>query len=135
MLHHLSEEELERLLANGLKPAEQDRIGRHLQAGCGLCSRRLVEHAPDRFLQKAAERGSRKANRIHSFRDQILAVALDQDGRWKTDEQALARSLDILRAKPEAYDALTFRQVQDLQGQTLVKALLQRSFELCHRSP
>jgi tetratricopeptide (TPR) repeat protein len=130
MRPHLTEEELERFLANSLKPAEQDRIGRHLQAGCGLCSRRLVEHAPDRFLQQAAEKGSRKASGIRSFRDQILAVAHDQNDRWETDEQALARSLDILRAKPQAYDAPTFRQVQDLQGQTLVKALLQRSFEL-----
>jgi tetratricopeptide (TPR) repeat protein len=133
-MSHLSENEVERLLAARLGPAERERVVRHLSAGCGLCSRRLVEQAPDRLLQEAADGRRRKAG-PDSLRDHTLAIALKQEARWRTDEKKLARSLEILRASPRGYDDLSFRQVQALHGQPLVEALLQRSFELRYRDP
>ena len=59
-MRHLTEEEIEKLLANRLQPADQKRIVRHLLAGCGLCSRKLVEGAPGLMLEKAAEDRHRK---------------------------------------------------------------------------
>jgi tetratricopeptide (TPR) repeat protein len=132
-MSHLSEDEVERFLAARLGPAEQKRVVRHLLAGCGLCSRKLVEQAPERLLEQAA-RQYRKAAQ-DSPRERTLAAALEQDARWRLDEKKLARSLELLRGSPGGYDGLTFRQVRSLHGVPLIEALLERSFELRYSDP
>jgi tetratricopeptide (TPR) repeat protein len=133
-MSHLSEKEVERLLAARLGPAEQERVVRHLRAGCGLCSRKLVQQAPDRLLQEVADGRPRRVG-PDSIRDHTLAAALKQEARWRTDEKKLAHSLEILRATPRGYDGFTLRQVQALHGPPLVEALLERSHEIRFRDP
>ncbi len=131
---HPSEDQLERFLADRLAPAGQERVARHLLAGCGVCSRKLIAQAPDPMLDRAGE-NRRQKNARDFLRDRVLKVALEQESRWRTDEKKLARSLVLLRESPRGYDGLTFRQVQALHGPPLVEALLQRSFELRYRDP
>jgi tetratricopeptide (TPR) repeat protein len=126
---HLSEDEIDRFLAGRLEPAGRERMLRHLTAGCGACSRRLVEQAPGRLLDEAAESRRGRASR-DPLRDRAIAAALEQDARWRPDEKKLDRSLELLRAHPQGYDGLTFRQVRALHGRPLVEALLQRSWEV-----
>lgn len=62
--------------------------------------------------------------------DPRRAARLRQEARRQAEEKKLAQSLELLRTSPQGYDGLTLRQVQSLRGETLVKALLQRGFEL-----
>ena len=132
-MSHLSEDEVERFLAARLGPAEQKRVIRHLLAGCGVCSRKLVEQAPERLLEQAGGQDRKAAQ--DSPRERTLAAALEQDARWRLDEKKLARSLELLRGSPGGYDSLTSRQVRSLHGVPLVEALLERSFELRYSDP
>jgi hypothetical protein len=132
-MSHLSEDEVERFLAARLGLAEQKKVARHLLAGCGVCSRKLVEQAPERLLEQAA--GQYRKTAQGSPHQRVLAAALEQDARWRLDEKKLARSLELLRGSPGVYDGLTFRQVRGLHGPPLVEALMQRSFELRFRAP
>ncbi|MFL6237653.1 MAG: hypothetical protein ACJ76N_31335 [Thermoanaerobaculia bacterium] len=134
MANHLSEEEIGRFLDARLDTADQQRVIRHLLGGCGTCSRRLVEHAPDRLLDQAAEGRSGRAGR-RSARTHAAAAALRREDRLRTGEARLARSLELLRASPQGYDGLSSRQVQALYGPPLVEALLQRGFELRYTQP
>ncbi len=133
-MSHLSEDEVERFLASRLVPAAQKTVVRHLRAGCGVCSRRLVGQAPDRLLQEVADGRPRRVG-PDSIRDHTLAASLKQEARWRTDEKKLARSLELLRESPQGYDGFTLRQVRALHGPSLIEALLQRSFELRFRDP
>jgi tetratricopeptide (TPR) repeat protein len=132
---HLSESEIERFLAARLEPADQQRVVRHLLAGCGVCNRKLVAQTPDRLLAQAEDdgwggRGSRGRLRAHA-----VAAALRQEARLRTGEERLARSLELLHAGPAGYDDLSFRQVRTLYGRPLVDALLQRVHELRYSDP
>jgi tetratricopeptide (TPR) repeat protein len=131
---HLRDDEIERFLAARLEPAGQRSVVRHLLAGCGVCSRRLIAGAPARLLDEAGEGGRRRAARS-PLRERAVAAALRQEERWRTDEKELARSLELLRESPQGYDGLTARQVQSLQGRPLVEALLERSRELRYQDP
>lgn len=130
---HLTAEEIAKLLANRLQPADQRRIVRHLLAGCGLCSRKLVAGAPGLLLEKAAEDRRRKKALPSSPRERALSAALEQEARGRTDERKRTRILELLRVSPGGYDGLTLRQMQGLHGPPLVEALVQRSFELRFR--
>jgi tetratricopeptide (TPR) repeat protein len=126
---HLSEEEIGRFLDARLDTADQQRVVRHLMAGCGTCSRRLVEQAPGSLLDQAAEARPGRAER-RSARTRAAAAALRREDRVRMSEARLARSLELLRASPQGYDGLSSRQVQALYGPPLVEALLQCGFEL-----
>jgi hypothetical protein len=135
-LSHLSENEIERFLNARATPVEWRRVSRHLLAGCGVCSRKLIEWAPDRVLDEAAESRSRRGRRSPSpLRDRAVAAALEQDAHWRPDQKKLDRSLALLGADPQGYDGLTFRQVRSLHGQPLIEALLWRSWELRFHDP
>ncbi len=107
---------------------------RHLLAGCGVCSRKLVERAPDRLLDEAEENRRGRASR-DPLRTRTIATALEQEARWRTDERKLASSLELLGRSPQSYDGATLRQIRGLDGPSLVEALLRRSFEMRHRDP
>jgi tetratricopeptide (TPR) repeat protein len=132
-MSHLSDGDVERFLAGRLGPADQQRVVRHLLSGCVPCSRKLVRQAPDGLLGRAFE--SRRRPDPRDALDRALDAALGQDARWRIEERKLARSLEILDGSPGSYDALPFRQVQDLHGPALVEALLRRSFALRYRDP
>lgn len=134
MLSHPSEEEIGRFLSSRLDPAGQQRVVRHLLAGCGICSRKLVEHAPEPWLDRAAEGRRRKAAQ-DSPRDRTLVAALRQEARWRTGERKLAHSLERLGQSLRSDENLTPRQVRVLHGPPLVEDLLRRSFEARHRDP
>ncbi|PYQ65318.1 MAG: hypothetical protein DMF53_05740 [Acidobacteria bacterium] len=134
MLSHPSEDEIGRFLASRLEPAGERRVARHILGGCGVCSRELVDQAPERLLDQADERRRRKAA-FTSERDRALAAALRQEARWKPDERKLARTLELLQASPRGYDGLTPGQVRSLQGSSLAEALLLRSAELRFSDP
>src|SRR3954469_164566 len=127
-MRHLTEKEIEKLLANRLQPADQKKIVRHLLAGCVFCSRKLIEGAPGLLLERAADGRHRPAPGSPSER--ALAVAVEREARWRMEEEKLNRSLELLRGSPPAYDAPTLRRLRGLRGTELVKALLQHSFEL-----
>src|SRR5258705_13881798 len=107
---HLSESEIERLLAARLQPADQQRVVRHLLSGCGVCSRKLIEQTPERLLDGP-------------LRSRAVLAALRQEARSRTGEERLARSLELLRGTPRGYDDLSFQQVRALHGRPLVEAL------------
>jgi tetratricopeptide (TPR) repeat protein len=129
---HLSDDEIEQLLAARLEPARQQSVVQHLLAGCGLCSRRLIERTPDRLLDETSER--RPQTSRHPLRHHAIAMARRQEARWRTEEGALDRSLELLRARPQD-DGLIFRQSQPLHGKSLVEALLQQSWDARFRDP
>ncbi|HEY4561590.1 MAG TPA: hypothetical protein VIJ36_01345 [Thermoanaerobaculia bacterium] len=131
---HLREEEIERFLADRSAPWEHQRVVRHLLAGCGVCSRKLVDWAPDRLLDEAQESHRGRTSR-DPLRSHAVAAALEQDSRWRLDDKKLEQSLEVLRTHPEGYDGLTFRQIQALHGRPLVEALLQRSWEIRFGDP
>ncbi len=131
---HLSDDEIDQFLAGRLEAEGRKRVLRHLTAGCGMCSRKLVEQTPERLLDEAAESRRGRASR-DPLRDRTVAVATERDMLWRPDDKKLERSLELLAAHPRGYDALTFRQVQTLHGKTLVEALLQRSWESRFRDP
>ncbi|HEY4561591.1 MAG TPA: hypothetical protein VIJ36_01350, partial [Thermoanaerobaculia bacterium] len=114
-MSHLTELEIERFLSARATPVEWRRVSRHLLSGCGVCSRKLVEWAPDRLLDQAQESRRGKASR-DPLRDRTVAAALEQDSRWRPDQRKLERSLELLGSHPQGYDVLIFRQLQDLQG-------------------
>ncbi len=131
---HLSEVEIARFLTARAAPWERQRVVRHLLAGCGVCSRKLVERAPDRLLDEAEENRQGRASR-DPLRTRTIATALEQEARWRTDERKLASSLELLGRSPQSYDGATLRQIRGLDGPSLVEALLRRSFETRHRDP
>ncbi len=131
---HLSDDEIGRFLAGRLEPAGRKRVLRHLTAGCGVCSRKLVEQTPDRLLDEAQESRRRNASR-DPLRTRTIAAALEQDALWRPDDKKLKRSLESLGSHPQGYDGLTFRQIQALHGKPLVEALLQRSWEARFHDP
>jgi len=131
---HLREEEIERFLTDRSAPWEHQRVARHLLAGCGLCSRKLIDWAPDRLLDEAQESHRGRTSR-DPLRSHAVAAALEQDSRWRLDDKKLEQSLEVLRTHPEGYDGLTFRQIQALHGRPLVEALLQRSWEIRFGDP
>ncbi len=131
---HLSEVEIARFLTARAAPWERQRVVKHLLAGCGICSRRLVERAPDRLLDEAQESRGRRASR-DPLRDHTVATALEQDSCWRPDDKKLENSLKLLDTYPQRYDALTFRQAQALHGKPLVEALLQKSWEARFHDP
>jgi len=133
-LSHLSEGEIERFLTSRAAPWERQRVVHHLLAGCGVCSRKLVERAPDRLLDEAEERRRGRASR-DPLRDRTIAAALEQDSRWRLDQRKLDRSLELLGTHPEGYDGLTFRQIEALHGRPLVEALLQKSWDVRFDDP
>jgi tetratricopeptide (TPR) repeat protein len=130
---HLSDGDVARFLAGRLEPADQQRVVRHLLSGCVPCNRKLVGEAPGGLLGRVGERRKRGGSR--DLLDRALDTALGQEARWRSEQQKLAQSLELLRAGSGSYDALSFRQVQALQGPGLVEALLRRSFELRYRDP
>ena len=134
MSTHLSEDEIDRFLAGRLEPAGRERAVRHLRAGCGVCSRRLVQQAPDQMLDEARESRRRRVPQ-DPLRDRTVTVALRQEARWRVDEERLNRSLELLHGAPQGYEGLSFRHVQDLCGKPLVEALLRRSWESRFRDP
>ena len=131
---HLSDAEIGRYLASRLDPADEQRVARHVLAGCGVCGRKLVAGAPARLLDEAGDGGRRRAVRS-SLRERAVAAALRQEDRWRTDEGKLERSLELLRESPQGYDGLTVRQIRELHGRALVEALLERSRELRYQDP
>jgi len=133
-LSHLSEDEIEKFLAARATPVEWRRASRHLLAGCGVCSRKLIEWAPDRLLDEAAESRRGRTSR-DPLRDRTVAAALEQDSRWRPDDNKLQQSLELLAAHPQGYASLTFRQVQALHGKPLVEALLQKSWDIRFHDP
>jgi tetratricopeptide (TPR) repeat protein len=133
-LSHLSEVEIARFLTSRAAPWERQRVVRHLLAGCGICSRKLVERAPGRLLDEAEEARRGKASR-DLLRNRAVATALEQDSRWRSDEKKLKQSLELLDRHPQGYDGLTFRKIQPLQGKPLVEALLQKSWDARFRDP
>jgi tetratricopeptide (TPR) repeat protein len=133
-LNHLTENQIDRFLTSPLNSIERQRAARHLLAGCGICSRKLVERASGRLLDEAQESRRRRASR-NPLRDHTVAAALKQDYRWRLDQKKLDRSLELLGTHPEGYDGLTFRQIQDLHGEPLMEALLRRSWESRFRDP
>lgn len=126
---HLTEEEIAKLLTNRLQPDDQKRIVRHLLAGCGHCGRKLVEGAPGLMLERAAGGWSRQAV-PGSPRERALSAAVAVEARWRMEDERLNRSLELLRASPQAHDAPTVQRLRGLRGAPLVKALLHRGFEL-----
>jgi hypothetical protein len=131
---HLSEVEIERFLTARAAPRERQRVVRHLLAGCGVCSRKLVEGAPGRLLDEAEESRRGRASR-DSLRNRTVVTALDQEARWRPDDEKLKQSLELLGRSPQSYDSTTLRQIRGLDGPSLVEALLRRSFEMRHRDP
>jgi tetratricopeptide (TPR) repeat protein len=131
---HPSEDEIGRFLTSRLDPADEQRVARHVLAGCGACSRKLVEQAPGRLLDRAAEGRGPRANQ-DPLRERALAAALRQEDRWRTDAKKLELSLELLRESPGGYDGLTVRQAQALHGRPLIEALLARSRELRYQDP
>src|SRR3954453_1639207 len=127
-MRHLTEEEIDKLLANRLQHDDQEKVIRHLLAGCGLCSRQVVEQAPGLLLERAVEDRHRTAPSSPSER--ALAAATEREARWRMEEEKLNRSLELLRTSPQIHDAPMLRQRPGLRGAPLVKALLHRSFEL-----
>jgi tetratricopeptide (TPR) repeat protein len=134
MSRHPSDDDLERFLAARLTLTEQQRVVRHLLAGCGACSRKLVGQAPERLLESASDT-KRESKIRNSIRDRTLAEALKQDAHWRLDDKKLARSLELLRQSPDAYDRLSLQQVRSLQGPSFVEALLVRIAELRLQDP
>lgn len=134
MSGHLSENEIERFLTSRLTSAERPGAVRHVLAGCGICSRKIVEQAPGRLLDEAEETRRGRASR-DSLRDHAITAARRQEVLWRPDETRLRQSLELLRAHPQGYDGLTFRQVRSLQGRPLAEALLRRGFELRFTEP
>jgi tetratricopeptide (TPR) repeat protein len=134
VLSHPSEDEIGRFLTSRLDPANEQRVARHLLAGCGVCSRELVSQAPERLLGQADERRRRQIGPLSS-RDRALVAALQQEARWGADEKKLARSLALLREDPRGGDGPSSRPLGTLRGRFRVEALLQRSFELRFRDP
>ena len=130
---HLTDEEIELLLASRLDSDRQQGAIRHLLAGCGLCSRKLVERAPNRLLDEAT--GSSFGRIAQNPRSRAIASALRRDLCWRTDDKKLVRSLELLRAANESYDILTRDKVRGLQGIPLVNALLQRAWDLRSSDP
>lgn len=136
MSMHLSEGEIERFITGRAVPWERQRVVRHLLAGCGICSRKLVEHTPEPLLETAMEvEGRRPKAAQDSLRDRTLAVVLRQEASWRTDERKLASSLERLGRSPQSYDGTTLRHIRGLNGPSLVEALLWCSFEMRHRDP
>jgi hypothetical protein len=131
-MSHPTDDEIELFLAARLDPARQQNVVRHLLAGCGTCSRKLMAQAPSRILDEV-EAGGRHKTGPRSPRNQAVASALRRDTRWRLDEQKLTRSLELLRTQPPGFDNVTAQQVNGLQGTPLVEALLQRSFEFRYR--
>ncbi|HEY4589726.1 MAG TPA: hypothetical protein VII86_10895, partial [Thermoanaerobaculia bacterium] len=93
---HLREEEIERFLTDRSAPWEHQRVARHLLAGCGLCSRKLIDWAPDRLLDEAQESHRGRTSR-DPLRSHAVAAALEQDSRWRLDDKKLEQSLEVLR--------------------------------------
>src|SRR4051794_734129 len=133
-LSHLSESEIARFLSARATPVEWRRVSRHLLAGCGVCSRKLIEGSPDRLLDEAQESRRGRTSR-DPLRNPAGAAALDQDSRWRLNDKKLQQSLELLRTHPEGYDALTSRQIEALHGRALVEALLQKSWDVRFRDP
>src|SRR4051794_21275423 len=133
-LSHLSESEIARFLSARATPVEWRRVSRHLLAGCGVCSRKLIEWSPDRLLDEAQESRRGRTSR-DPLRNHAGAAALDQDSRWRLNDKKLQQSLELLRTHPEGYDALTSRQIETLHRQALVEALLQKSWDVRFRDP
>ncbi len=133
-MSHPSEDEIGRFLASRLDPPDEQKVARHILAGCGVCSRRLVEAAPGWLLDRAGE-GRRRSPGRDSLHERAVSAALRQEARWRTEERKLARSLELLRESPGGYDGLTVRQIQGLQGRPMIEALLKRSWELRFQDP
>ncbi|HEX4495563.1 MAG TPA: hypothetical protein VIE43_07855 [Thermoanaerobaculia bacterium] len=126
---HPTDDEIDLFLAARLEPAKQQYVVRHFLVGCGFCSQKLSERAPDRLLEESEE-GRRRKISPQSPRNRAIGSALRRDAFRKTGERKLMRSLEFLRSHPSDANGVALEQVQNLQGQTLVKALLQRSFEI-----
>jgi tetratricopeptide (TPR) repeat protein len=131
---HLSDDEIERLLTTRLRPAEKQKVARHLLAGCGVCSRELIAQAPGRLLDEAEESRGGRASR-DPLRNRTIAAAQEQETHRRIDEKKLQRSLELLSTHPQGHDGLTFQQIQPLHGKPRVEILLQRSWELRFRDP
>jgi hypothetical protein len=133
-MRHLRDEEIELFLAARLDPDRQKGVVRHLLAGCGRCSRKLVERAPERLLAQAEEAKRRKSS-LPTEREQAIGSAIQQEAQWKPDERKIIRSLGLLDSNPRGYEGLTFSQAQGLHGVSLVEALLTQIWELRFRDP
>src|SRR4051794_22215971 len=97
-MNHLSNDEIEQFLAARLGPAGQQKVVRHLLAGCGVCGRKLAERAPHRLLEEESEEGRRRRITQTSARGRAIALALRRDALWKSDESRLGRSLELLQS-------------------------------------
>jgi tetratricopeptide (TPR) repeat protein len=131
MSQHPSDDDLERFLAARVTPAEQQGVVRHLLAGCGACSRKLVERAPRDLLHRLME-SRRQVETRDSALTCALADALRQNSRWKTDERELARSLEALDSSTQDHGDLSFEPAQ-ARSPAHVEILLRESFELRFR--